>query len=257
MAAPLKENTTLKLSDLIENALEDLEQETVAVENNGLTPPYKKRKTDEDYLMLPGEMPKSCYPKADFQWCKKTATLCREAKCWLCKVIKDQKEKDKKIPKRDGTKIMDNWIKTQMQSDKWKDLGPEERLLMMFEMLTKNDQEMNTEKNFVSWFGAVRCTRAEVTEMVEKGMMGKNLGNCWGFMKILDEDMTGKNTSMAFLCTKDRGNASYSHFLRIFINKAVKDKKMGSYEAWAILSLGAAKMGNVLEAIMGEYTIWQ
>jgi hypothetical protein len=87
--------------------------------------------------------------------------------------------------------------------------------------------------------------------------MGKNYGNCWGFMKVLDEDMTGENTRMAFLCTMDRGNPSYSHFLRNVINKAVKDKKMDGYEAWPILGLGAAKMGNVVKAIMGYYTIWQ
>ncbi len=117
------------------------------------------------------------------------------------------------MEKKDGTKIMEKWIKAKMQTDKWKSQGPEDHLLQMYEMLTQNDQEINMEKNHAAGFGAVRCTKAEVTEMIEKNMMGKKLGNCWGYIKVICEGTTTGNEIMKYLCTKDRGNASYSHFL--------------------------------------------
>jgi hypothetical protein len=169
-------------------------------------------------------MPDSCYGKSDFEWSTNMPGLCNgitTKACWLCKVFKDQKEKDRMMPKVDGTSFMVDWLKKEMKKDKWNDIGPEDLLLRMYVMLTKDDQEMSKEKNFVSNFGAVRLTRLEVAEMIDRDMMGNNFSNVSGFIKVLDEDMTGEKTRMAFLCTMDRGNPSYSHFLKIVIIKAM------------------------------------
>jgi hypothetical protein len=254
MTAPMKESKSLKLEDLIGKTLSQLKTAADKASTNVMNATtFHKRTADENYLMRHEEAGTSCYKKDDFEWHRHPEELCQEAKCWLCKAIMDQKEKDIKMPAREGTKKMEKWLKKAMNSDYWKGLDAEAHLLKMYEMLTKNDQEMIAEMTFVSWFGAVRLTRAEVTEMFDKGL---SYGNCWAFLKILDsEDMSGKNARMAYLCTRDRGNAIYSLYLKNITNKAVQDKKMDKDDAWWILRLGAPKAGNVVEAIMGYYTI--